>query len=172
MEKITLESFARLVGFSVEDMPTGLSDIINSVDLSYEIIDAYKKAFKTAWKRIDISTLFFEFSYSVLGKGGHICFISSNQFISTEYGRMMRKFLIKNEALKTVVDFGDLPLFESALTYVSVFLFTKKASKNFNYHRVEKLPFDVRQLRGMTNSEFYLRVIGHEKREQMIAEMA
>jgi hypothetical protein len=111
--------------------------------LSHKIIDLYKKTWSTAWKRIDISTLFFELGYTMLNTKGILCFISSNQFTTTEYGRMMRRYLLEKSALDSIVDFGDLPVFENALTYVSIFLLSRNTKGEFDYHRVSKIPFEL-----------------------------
>jgi methylase of polypeptide subunit release factors len=111
-------------------------------NLAHEIIDVYKKRWLTAWKRIDISTLFIELGYSILNKNGQLCFISSNQFLTTEYGRKLRKYLLEKAALEMVVDFGDLGVFD-ALTYASIFLLSKYNNEYFLYHKVNDLPFSV-----------------------------
>jgi len=125
------------------DVVIGNPPYIKVQNLSYEVIDLYKSTWSTAWKRIDISTLFLELGHTLLNKKGHLCFISSNQFITTEYGRLMRKYLLRSHTLKSIIDFGDLPVFDNALTYVSVFLLSKKPSESFNYHRITNLPFDA-----------------------------
>lgn len=84
--------------------------------LPHELIDLYKEKFSTAWKRIDISTLFIEQMEKYLQKEGVICYITSNQFVSAEYGRQMRKWLVENKLVDRIIDFGDLPVFENAIT--------------------------------------------------------
>ncbi len=122
------------------DIVIGNPPYVRVQNLSHDIIDIYKKTWKTAWKRIDISILFMELGYSLLAPKGCCCYISSNQFITTEYGRMLRKFFLHNSALKTIIDFGDLPVF-NALTYVSIFILSKAYKKSFLYNKVETLPF-------------------------------
>ena len=78
-----------------------------------------------------------------LAEGGILCYISSNQFTSSEYGRLMRKFLIDNKLLSRVVDFGDLPVFEKAITYVSIFTICKGDRNSFEYYQVPCLPFEI-----------------------------
>lgn len=111
-------------------------------NLTYEMIDTYKRIWSTAWKRIDISTIFFELGYSLINDNGNLCYISSNQFLSTEYGRMLRKFLSDNGLLRCIIDFADLPVFENALTYVSIFIISKKYQEHFRYYKVPHLPFE------------------------------
>ena len=111
-------------------------------NLSYEMIDTYKRIWATAWRRIDISTIFIELGYSLMNSNGNLCYISSNQFITAEYGRMMRKYLSNKGALKYVIDFADLPVFENALTYVSIFILSKKYQDFFEYIQIQSLPFE------------------------------
>ena len=53
----------------------------------------------------------------------------------------MRKYLIENGLLVRVVDFGDLPVFEKAITYVSIFTISKGERESFEYYQVPCLPF-------------------------------
>jgi hypothetical protein len=123
------------------DIVIGNPPYIRVQNIPYEMIDYYKRKYNTAWKRIDISLLFLEFGLSVLKQNGILCNIQSNQFITTEYGRLMRKQLINEGYLKQIVDFGDLPIFENILTYVSIFILSKYYKPIFNYQRIFELPF-------------------------------
>lgn len=111
-------------------------------NLPHHLIDLYKKTYATAWKRVDISTLFIELMTNFLSPHGILCYITSNQFVSAEYGRLMRKYLLEKTLLSKVIDFGDLPIFENAITYVSIFFLTKDKKQTFEYYKVPKLPFE------------------------------
>ncbi|MDZ4205418.1 MAG: TaqI-like C-terminal specificity domain-containing protein, partial [Bacteroidales bacterium] len=50
-----------------------------------------------------------------------------------------RKFLKDEYRVLKMIDFGDLPVFEAALTYVSIFLFQKEKPKDFEYYKVNTL---------------------------------
>ena len=103
------------------DIVIGNPPYIRVQNLPHHLIDLYKKVFSTAWKRVDISTLFIEQMIGRISPKGILCYITSNQFVSAEYGRLMRKFIVKERLLNKIVDFAGLPVFESAITYVSVF---------------------------------------------------
>jgi hypothetical protein len=47
------------------------------------------------------------------------------------------------KALKSIVDFGDLHVFENALTYVSIFSIVKRRVDSVNYIRINELPFVI-----------------------------
>ena len=66
------------------------------------------------------------------------------QFLTTEYGRQIRQFILQNKYANKIIDFMDLPVFDGALTYVSIFFFQKnKLNKIIEYYKVPKLPFIV-----------------------------
>jgi len=111
-------------------------------NLSHDIIDLYKQLWSTAWKRIDISTLFMEFAMSVCKQEGTAVFISSNQFLATEYGRKTREFFLNNAGFVRMIDFADLPVFENTLTYVSVFFMRPEPTNKFLYTKIAELPFE------------------------------
>lgn len=108
-------------------------------ELDHKVVDWYKENKKVAHKRIDISILFFELSQTLLRTKGFGSFISSNQFLVTEYGRKLREFLLNNYALNSIIDYGDLPIFEDALTYVSIFNLSKNKPTDFNYFKVDNI---------------------------------
>jgi len=107
--------------------------------LAYNEIDWYKKNKETAFKRIDISTLFFEESYKLLKNNGRLCFITSNQFQTTEYGKETRRFISEKFRINKILDFADLPVFEGALTYVSIYSLSKNPPNDFSYKRVKSI---------------------------------
>jgi hypothetical protein len=69
----------------------------------------------------DLYVFFYERGFSLLRNGGVFCYISSNKFFRAGYGENLRKFLTERTTLHTVIDFGDLPLFE-ATTYPCIVL--------------------------------------------------
>lgn len=122
------------------DVVIGNPPYVRVQQLDYSTIDYLKNHFTTALKRIDISLCFIELSHKLIKKQtGLTSFITSNQFLTTEYGQAMRLFLINNYNLIECVDFGDLPVFADALTYVSIFTFIKEKNRKFNYYHVDSI---------------------------------
>lgn len=124
------------------DIVIGNPPYVKVQNLDYNEIDLYKRKFQVAYKRLDISSLFFELSNNLLSVNGNCIFISSNQFLVAEYGRNLRDYLTKKIWIKRSIDFGGLPVFESAITYVSIFHLSKQESTKLNYYKVESLPFN------------------------------
>jgi len=121
------------------DAIIGNPPYIRVQELDHKFIDYCKDKYSLAWKRIDISILFIELAIKLLNSNGINGYITSNQFLSTEYGRKARSFLKSNAKVSRMVDFGDLPVFQNALTYVSIFLLCKGKSDTFEYLKVNKL---------------------------------
>jgi TaqI-like C-terminal specificity domain len=51
-----------------------------------------------------------------------LSFISSNKFFRAAYGEKLRKHLADNCSIRSIIDFGELPVFESAATFPMVFV--------------------------------------------------
>ena len=61
----------------------------------------------------DLYVYFYERALKLLGHGGVLSFISSNKFFRVAYGEKLRIFLREKTEIQTVIDFGDLPIFEA-----------------------------------------------------------
>ena len=51
--------------------------------------------------------------FELLREDGVLSFISSNKFFRAGYGGKLRTFLREKTRLNTLIDFGDLPIFEA-----------------------------------------------------------
>jgi len=69
--------------------------------------------------RADLYVYFYHVGLDMLHKNGVLTFISSNKFMRARYGDGLRRLLTQDGTLRTVIDFGDLPIFE-ATTYPCV----------------------------------------------------
>ncbi|MGL5623822.1 Eco57I restriction-modification methylase domain-containing protein, partial [Cetobacterium sp.] len=121
------------------DCVIGNPPYVRVQNLNPIIVDWYKKLKRTAYKRVDVSILFFEEANSLLKIDGKLGYISSNQFLITEYGGKLRKFLRTNYQIKEMIDFGDLEVFKKLSTYVSIFLLKKSEPQNFIYKKITEL---------------------------------
>lgn len=66
---------------------------------------------------LDLYAYFFQQAVRALKDGGRLGFVSSSTFFRTGSGENLRKFLGDNVAVETVIDFGDLQLFDGVTTY-------------------------------------------------------
>ncbi len=87
-----------------------------------------EKHFVVAADRADLYAYFFERGVSLLKDGGRLGFISSSTFFRTGSGEALRKFLTDRLGIETVVDFGDVQLFEGVTTYPAILTLRKGES--------------------------------------------
>ena len=78
----------------------------------------------------DLYTYFYHRGLSELRKGGHLSFITSNKFMRVGYGKNTRELLANKSTLRTLVDFGELPVFEAATDPAIVIACNARPSEN------------------------------------------
>ncbi|MDD5054858.1 MAG: Eco57I restriction-modification methylase domain-containing protein [Candidatus Peribacteraceae bacterium] len=74
--------------------------------------------------RADLYCYFYELGFRLLHKHGVLSFITSNKYLRSNYGRLLRQLIKKDTAIASLIDFGDLPVFEA--TAYPCILITKK----------------------------------------------
>jgi hypothetical protein len=98
-----------------------------------ELIKKFKpyleKNFVVADDRTDLYAYFFEQGVRVLKDGGRLGFISSSTFFRTGSGENLRTFLGDNVAIESVIDFGDLQIFEGVTTYPAILTLRKSKAR-------------------------------------------
>ncbi len=83
----------------------------------------------------DIYVYFIELGIRNLKPNGDFIFITPNKWMRAGYGKAIRKFL-KSYRINSIVDFGDLPVFDEATTYPCI-LFGTKATPNASFKAVK-----------------------------------
>ena len=73
----------------------------------------------------DLYTYFYEKGIKLLKDGGTLSYISSNKFFRAGYGAKLREYLSLKTRMNSIIDFGDLPVFE-ATTYPCVLITSKQ----------------------------------------------
>ncbi len=90
----------------------------------------------------DLYIYFIEKGVKLLRDGGMYGVIVANKWLRAAYGKPLRKWL-KNEALQSFIDFGDLPVFEDATTYPCIVIAKRgKNGETVNATQVKTLDFD------------------------------
>lgn len=104
-----------------------------------------QQRFTVATDRADLYAYFFELGLSLLKPGGRLGFISSSTFFRTGSGRLLRAFLAEHSEVESVVDFGDLQVFEGVTTYPAIVTLRKRvpADGTLQYLAVRELPQDL-----------------------------
>ena len=74
----------------------------------------------------DLYVYFYARAIDLLRPNGQLSFITSNKYLRANYGKGLRGFLSRELRLSTVIDFGDLPVFDAA-AYPCIVLGDKRA---------------------------------------------
>ena len=93
----------------------------------------------------DLYAYFFERGLRLVKPGGRLGYISSSTFFKTGSGQPLRDFLRKNATIETVVDFGDLQIFEGVTTYPTILTMRSAVAlntHNLHFWNVERIPDD------------------------------
>jgi NOL1/NOP2/fmu family ribosome biogenesis protein len=79
---------------------------------------------------------------NLLKKEGYFQYIVSNKWMRANYGQPLREW-IQQYQIKSIVDFGDLPVFEEATTYPCLLQLSKEYSeKPFQAAEIDDLEFE------------------------------
>lgn len=87
-----------------------------------------EKRYEVASDRADLYCYFFERGLRLLKPGGRLGFISSNTFFKTGSGKPLRDYLRREATIESVVDFGDLQIFEGVTTYPAILTMKRGAA--------------------------------------------
>lgn len=140
------EEFKEIFDKNGFDLIIGNPPYVRVQEMPHEEIDYYTNNYKFAKGHVDLSTLFIEQSERLVKNNGIIGIITSNMFLTTGYGKPIREFLLKNMQILQVIDFGDLDVFNDAMTYVSIFIFKKNKPSSFNYYHVPSLDINLEDI--------------------------
>lgn len=116
-----------------EVFENGGFDIIlgNPPYVRQELIKHYKEALQQNYKVYhgvsDLYAYFFERGINMLKTNGRLGYISSATFFKTAAGKPLREFLSSYSRMETIIDFGDMQVFEGATTYPAILIMQKVA---------------------------------------------
>jgi hypothetical protein len=112
---------SKSVGFG-EIMENGGFDVVigNPPYVRQEMIGEFKGYFQKHYKvyqgTADLYAYFIEKAVSLLKKAGLFSYIVANKWMRANYGEPLRQWM-KIQNIEEIIDFGDLPVFETATTY-------------------------------------------------------
>ncbi len=107
-------------------------------------IDKYylEKEYKSYHSIADLYVYFIERGVSLLKAGGIFSYIVANKWMRANYGESLRAWM-REQNLEEIVDFGDLPVFETATTYPCIIRISNSSPvPSFEVVQVETLDFD------------------------------
>ena len=98
-----------------------------------ELLSDYKNYFQRTYKvyhgMADLYSYFFEKGIGLLNDKGLFGIIVANKWMRANYGEPLTKWL-KDQPIIQIIDFGDLPVFQSATSYTCIFIAGKEKSNS------------------------------------------
>jgi hypothetical protein len=130
-----------------EIMQTGGFDAVigNPPYVRQEMLADFKgylgKAYQTYYGVADLYVYFIERGMRLLKQRGSFGYIVANKWMRANYGERLRHWL-KQQRLDEIVDFGDLPVFQTATTYPCILLMRKDSpASTLQVTQVKSLDF-------------------------------
>lgn len=130
-----LDDNGDFIGF---DVVIGNPPYIRVQNLEYNAIDYFKANYNSFFQKADIYLLFIEKAILLLKPNSGVSFINPTLFMSSDYGQGLREYLSQYSIAK-IVDFGDLPVFEEAITYTGIFFIYKSKPENIQFKKINSL---------------------------------
>jgi hypothetical protein len=117
--------------------------------------------YESCSSRTDLSIPFIESAINLLSENGNAAYISTSQWLSTDYGHDARG-LFSSGKIRKVVDFNTLPVFDGISTYPAIFVMTDGQSEVLEYAEVtEESDLNIGAIQ---NLEF--RDVGYEQLDE------
>jgi hypothetical protein len=113
-------------GFTGFDVVLGNPPYIRQEEIGW-MKDYLKKHYQTFAGTADLYVYFVERGMQLLKPDGHFCYILPNKWMKGGYGKALRQWARQWQTVK-MVDFGDLPVFDEATTYPSIWLMQKQSA--------------------------------------------
>ena len=117
------------------DVVIGNPPYVRVQNIENNLVDYYFQKYQSPKGKLDLSILFFEKVFKLINNKGVAGYISSSQWMQTDYGENIRKILSENK-FSEIIDFGSLPVFEDVETYPAIFFLNNKENDFFQYKKV------------------------------------
>src|SRR5699024_8294284 len=90
----------------------------------------------------DLYQYFIQRGLTILKNDGYFHYIVSNKWMRASYGQPLRTW-IQQFQIQSIIDFGDLPVFQEATAYPCLLHITKSnVKKDFTANEIESLKFN------------------------------
>jgi hypothetical protein len=104
--------------------------VANPPYVRHELIQDLKPTLRSIYQEVyagtaDLYCYFYGRAVQLLRPGGMLAFISPNKWFLSDYGARLRDFMVSVCRVRSITDFGDLPVFESATAYPMIFVAQK-----------------------------------------------
>lgn len=155
-----LDDNGAFIGF---DVVVGNPPYIRQEEFS-PIKNYLQSHFTTYAGTADLYVYFVERAMQVARQNGHFAYILPNKWMKAGYGAALRKW-VDAYTIDSIIDFGDLPVFEEATTYPCVWQMQKKdaQTKSFTSANVTTLNYP-------TGIHDYLRSVRFTVNQQLLSD--
>ncbi len=131
------KSFAEVFNKGGFDAVIGNPPYVRSKLLDIPQRDYFSKKYKSAKGTFDIYSIFIEQAFHLVKEKGLIAFINPNKYFYSDYGEGIRKVIIDNYSIVSIVDFNEFQIFDGITTYTTVNIFSKnKSNSTFTYSTI------------------------------------
>jgi len=104
-----------------------------------EYSDYFKQEFKVYTGTSDLSVYFFEQGLEILKENGLFCYINTNKFFNTEYGKPLRE-LLSSKNIQEIINFEQVTIFKGALVSSTIItLINQPTDSDFKYSEFHKI---------------------------------
>ncbi|PPJ63491.1 type IIG restriction enzyme/methyltransferase [Cuspidothrix issatschenkoi] len=102
------------------------------------VVDYYRNNFKSAKQgTFDIYILFLERINSLTSSCSNSSFIIPSKFLTTDYGKLIRQYLLENKLIYEIIDFEDHQVFDTATTYTCIVFINKFEKSSLSFCRTQ-----------------------------------
>ena len=91
----------------------------------------FENNYQTYTRGSDIYCLFYEKGSCLLRKAGFLTYITSNSWLKTIYGDLLKKYLIENLQPQTLLNIEDMQIFEEVTVESNIFILKKDKVNEF-----------------------------------------
>ena len=104
----------------------------------------FKSHYKTFSGNADLYVFFVERALTLLKTTGHFGYVVSNKWLRADYGKTLREYLSRNTNILSLIDFGELPVFQGVGTFPCVIFCTHRTDTPAQtlYTSIKRLPPD------------------------------
>ncbi|WNL33254.1 N-6 DNA methylase [Arcobacter cryaerophilus gv. pseudocryaerophilus] len=108
--------------------------------------EALSKIYKVYHGSADLYVYFVELGLKMIKKNGMFSYIFPNKWLKTSYGKPLRQFL-KTYNIQSIIDFGDLQIFDGATTYPLILTISKeKQLDTFKSYQLKEKSEDLQSI--------------------------
>lgn len=101
----------------------------------------------------DLFVYFIERGVKCLRQGGILSYIVSNKWLRSAYGEDLKKFLERSTHLLDLINFGELPVFENAVTYPMILTVKRGTPKKQLFRYAPLSHLDLSALRAIIDED-------------------